>query len=356
MRRLEFTNPNTLEAGLAAEATQFHLTRPRLVCHGTSVAVSIPANVVQNTFPNRSAPRSTLSAMALAQAFATGERLDVERYQGLVANACHQELELHLLEPAPRPTVSVVVPCYEQAEFLSDAVASVVAQAFTDWELVVVDDGSPDDTVAVTERLKAAHSSRAIRLLRRPNGGVSAARNAGIAVSTGEYVLPLDADDTIAPEMLASTVAALDANPSVAIAYTDFERFGLEQGRFRAPDFDPQLVPSTNQFSYCALYRRDAWLQVGGYNPNMSAGYEDWDFWIGCVEAGFSATRVPVNGFRYRVRAASRNLNAIGRDGELRRRIRRNHPSAYRLPRRLGRGLHRVDRSLRLRFGDQVAG
>jgi glycosyltransferase involved in cell wall biosynthesis len=318
--------------------------------------VSIPANVVQSTYRNRAAPSSAQSLLALALAFATGKRLDVERFQGLIPNACHQEFELHLLEPVRGPTVSVVVPCYGQAEFLAEAVESVVAQTFIDWELVVVDDGSPDDTAAVTERLIAAHPSRDIRLLSRPNGGVSSARNAGIGSSTGKYVLPLDADDTIAPEMLAATVAALDANPAVAIAYTDFERFGLEVARVEAPEFEPRLVPSRNQFSYCALYRREAWLRVGGYNPNMSAGYEDWDFWIGCVEAAFKAMRVPILGFRYRVRSGTRTSDALERDPELRRRIRRNHPSAYRLPRRLGRGLHRVRRSLRLRFGERLAG
>jgi glycosyltransferase involved in cell wall biosynthesis len=185
---------------------------------------------------------------------------------------------------------------------------------------------------------------------------VSAARNAGIAFSTGKYVLPLDADDTIAPEMLATTVAALDAYPSIAIAYTDYETFGLEETRAQAPEFEPRLLPRVNQFGYCALYRRDAWVRVGGYNPNMSAGYEDWDFWIGCVEAGFKAMRVPQWGFRYRVRSGSRTSTALKRDGELRRRIRRNHPSVYRLRRRLGRGLYQVGRSLRLRFGERLAG
>jgi glycosyltransferase involved in cell wall biosynthesis len=349
IQTLNYRNPNTLEGAFAAEAIKFRGAHPRLACHERSVAVSIPANLVQTATPNRAAERSDQSVASLAEAFTSGRRLDLERYQGLITNACHQEMELFLLGPASAPIVSVVIPCYDQAQVLPDAVQSVIAQTFSDWEVIVVDDGSPDDTALVAQTLMAAHPSRRIRLLSRSNGGVSSARNAGIAISSGRYVLPLDADDTIAPEMLAMTVTALETNPNVTIAYTDYEKFGMEQGQVQAPEFDAALVPTINQFSYCSLFRRRAWLEVGGYNPNMSSGYEDWDFWVGCVKAGFSAMRVRGVGFRYRVRSGSRTSQALGRDRELRGRIRRNHPSLYSVRRRLGRGLHRLARSVRIR-------
>src|SRR5689334_1514338 len=106
------------------------------------------------------------------------------------------------------PRVSVVVPCWNQACFLPEAVGSVLEQTFRDFEIVIVDDGSPDDTADVAARLIAQNPDAQIRLVRRENGGLPAARNTGVAAARGELVLPLDADDRIAPGFLESAVAA----------------------------------------------------------------------------------------------------------------------------------------------------
>ena len=89
------------------------------------------------------------------------------------------------------PRVAVVSPCYGQAEFLPATVASVCAQTYGELEIVIVDDGSPDDTAAVAERLASAHAERPIRVMRQHNQGLSASRNKGIAAASGEYVLVL---------------------------------------------------------------------------------------------------------------------------------------------------------------------
>ena len=128
--------------------------------------------------------------------------------------------------PAGGPTVSVVTPCYGQAGFLPEAVSSVVAQTFTDWEIVIVDDGSPDDTAMVAAGLIALHGNR-VRLLRQANGGVARARNAGIAASSGRYVLPLD-----------ETVALLEARPKIGFAYTDLQLFDAAEDVRTTPEFD----------------------------------------------------------------------------------------------------------------------
>ena len=96
------------------------------------------------------------------------------------------------------------VACCNQAAFLSEAVTSVVRQTFGAWEVIIVDDGSPDDTANVAEQLIAEYGER-IRLIRQANGGLAAARNAGIAAARGRYILPLDADDRLAPLMLERT-------------------------------------------------------------------------------------------------------------------------------------------------------
>ena len=244
--------------------------------------------------------------------------------------------------PTASPAVSVVIPCYQQAAYLGEAVESVVGQAFDDWEVVIVDDGSTDATASVAEALIAAHPERRIRLLRQANSGVAAARNAGIAASSGRYVLPLDADDVLLPAMLARTVALLEAEPAVAVAYTDFEQFGAAERRIHTGPWDVEALAYANQLGICALYRREVWAAVGGYNPNMRHGYEDWDFWIGAAERGFVGRRIPEALWRYRARDGSRDREAWAHRRALRRRIARNHPAVFTRSRRMRFSIRRA--------------
>src|SRR5207249_2147019 len=115
------------------------------------------------------------------------------------------------------PAVSVVIPCYKLARYLPEAVASVVAQTFRDWELIIVNDGSPDETSEVARRLIAEHGGARIQLIEQANAGLSAARNAGIRAGRGKYVLPLDADDKLDSTMLERAVALVEQRPEVGI-------------------------------------------------------------------------------------------------------------------------------------------
>jgi len=248
------------------------------------------------------------------------------------------------------PAVSVIIPCYGQAQYLPEAVASVVAQTFTDWEIVIVDDGSPDDTGETAERLMAAHPGRRIRLVRQENHGLVGARNNGIAASTGRFVLPLDADNALLPEMLEKTVALLEADPSVAIAYTDYEHFGSDTRRIETGRWGTDALGVRNRLEACSLFRREVWSAVGGYNPNMRWGYEDWDFWIGAAERGFVGRRIPEPLFRYRIKPSSMYKTARRQHhGELMRQIARNHPALFTPGRRLSYFIRRVLGALRYR-------
>ena len=326
---VSFRNPNTLEAELANRAERFRESHPVLLCPGQSLAFCAPVNLVQQVCANRAGTQPALSAAALAEKFADGWRIDVSRFDGFVPSGCHQEVELPLAKVAePVPVVSVVMPCYKQAQFLREAVESVVAQTFTDWELIVVDDGSPDDTAATAEAIIAEHPGRAIRLLRKPNGGVSEARNAGIRMARGAYILPLDADDMIRPTMLEKTVRLLDSNRDVDIAYTDITHFGAVDRTIQAAEFDATKIPINNQLNVCSLYRRETWERCGGYRSS-TIGYEDWDFWVSSTAHGLQAQRIPESLFLYRVKEVSQYTQALARDGELRARIVLNHPQLY---------------------------
>lgn len=227
------------------------------------------------------------------------------------------------------PTVSVVVPCYKQAHYLAEAIASVVAQTFSDWELIVVNDGSPDETSRVAREIIACHPERRIRLVEKANGGLADARNAGIKEARGKYILPLDADDRIHPEMLAKTVQMLDTQPEIGIAYTDMARFGAVCDVFTWREYDLAQLPFRNQLNCCSLFRREAWTAAGGYNPNMKLGYEDWDFWVGCGEKGFVGKHLPEPLFLYRIKEASMYTKAVEHHRELHAQIVMNHPGLY---------------------------
>lgn len=329
LETLPFKNPNTLEAGLASVARSQFGQKDRLLCLEESVAFCNPLNLVQDVCENRSGRDESYSPKALLDAYAEGRRVDVARLAGLIPTSCHQEVPLSLSLAAPQvPTVTVVMPCYNQSAFLDDAVNSVLRQTFLDWELVIVNDGSTDDSRAEAQRLVSDNPERNIRLLDLKNGGVARARNEGILCAEGAYILPLDADDMIHPEMLAKSVQLLDSHPEVSIAYSDIEHFGARSLRIQASDFDAKALPQDNQLNCCSLFRREMFDATGGYKP-IYWGYEDWDFWVSCVAGGFLAKRIPEPLFLYRVKDVSRDTVAVTRDAQLRDRIVLNHPELY---------------------------
>ncbi len=329
LEQLEFKNPNILEDAMSRNTGRFRESHPFLLCPEKSAAFSIPANKVQEVCENRVGSSAALSAQNLAALFAQGQRIATETFDAFVPQACHQEAEYKMMAVAPPvPLISVVIPCYNQARFLAEAVASVVAQTQTDWEIIIVNDGSPDDTNSVARRLIKEHAGRRIRLLERKNGGLAQARNAGIRAAEGAYILPLDADDKIAPQMLEKTVALLENESRIAIAYTDIQHFGAVEKFIQAAEFDFKKICLDNQLNYCSLFRREVWEQVGGYRSWLY-GYEDWDFWIGSGENGFVARRIPGALLQYRVKDASMFIDAVARDKELRARIVLNHPALY---------------------------
>ncbi len=196
------------------------------------------------------------------------------------------------------PLVSVVLPCYNAHQHLAQTIASIRSQTLTDYEIVLVDDGSDDPaTLAFLETLEPD-----IRLIRQENRGLSAARNAGFKVSQGRYVLPLDCDDWIDRTFLEEAVGVLNANDDIAFAFSfialEGELSGLLQKRY---NFFEQLF--TNQLPYCILVRRSAWLYAGGYDETMLRGLEDWEFNLRLGSRGLHGLAVEKPLFHYRVRS-----------------------------------------------------
>jgi glycosyltransferase involved in cell wall biosynthesis len=202
------------------------------------------------------------------------------------------------------PRVTVVIPCFDDGRFLDEAVDSVLRQTFRDLEIIVVDDGSTD--AATRALLDDFHRPRTM-VIRADHAGPAAARNRGIGQGTGEFVLPLDADDRVGETYLEKAVRQMDADPALGVVYCLAEYFGERSG---SCGFHPYALPEIlwNNMIFCSgLYRRADWAAVGGYRPVMEHGWEDWDFWLSLIERGRGVHRIPETLFFYRVKPRSRN-------------------------------------------------
>jgi len=236
----------------------------------------------------------------------------------------------HSIDTATAPRVAVVIPCYNQAQYLAEAIESVVAQDYHDWHAIIIDDGSPDNTRAEAERLITKYKSFRIELIAQANQGPAIARNRAIAETHSEYILPLDADDKLHPSMIGRCVRLLDENPAIAIAYCDWQYFGAHTTIRHAPEYNKEILcQQENLFTCTSMFRRIAWSSTGGFNPNMRLGLEDWDFWVACAEHGFYGQRIPEVLFYYRAKDVGRNLTVQPHIRHMFARMVLNHPTLY---------------------------
>lgn len=222
--------------------------------------------------------------------------------------------------------VSVVIPCFNSGATVRQTVESVQAQTWGDTEIVVVDDGSTDiATIAVLDSLSG------VRLVRQENAGLPAARNAGFAAATGEYVLPLDADDWLEPDAIAELIQALEESQDASFAYSQIWLEGEAKGVLaKSYNFFEQLF--LNQMPYSNLMRRSLWQEIGGYDETMRRGYEDWEFNIRLGASGHCGVAVPRPLFHYRVASTGMLLARSNQlHGELWSAIQRKNAAIYRL-------------------------
>ena len=227
------------------------------------------------------------------------------------------------------PKVSVIVPCYNLGRYLDEAVGSVVAQTFTDYEVLVVNDGSTDPE---TNRLLAGYQRDKTRVIASENRGLSGARNVGIRQARGAYVCALDADDLLEPEMLDKSVRVLDAQPDVAFVSHWLRAFGEEAWEWTPERCDFPALLDTNTVNGAALVRRQAHFEVGLFDESMRDGCEDWDLWITMVERGLRGVILPEFLFRYRRRPGSMSgvMSRSGMNVDLYHRIAAKHAGTYR--------------------------
>jgi len=166
----------------------------------------------------------------------------------------------------------------------------------------VVDDGSTDrDTLEILENQKWPKTT----FIRTCNQGLAHARNNGIRVCGGKYILPLDADDKIGNTYLEKAVRVLEANESIGIVYCKAEFFGEATGAWELTAYRLSDILLDNMIFCSAMFRRSDWEKVNGYNPNMIYGWEDYDFWLSLIELGREVFCIPETLFFCRKRSSS---------------------------------------------------
>lgn len=201
------------------------------------------------------------------------------------------------------PAISVVIPCFNLGEYLDEAVDSVLRQTRRDFEIIVVDPGSTDES---TRRLLAEYRRPGTRVLATERRRAGGARNFGIARARGRYILCLDADDVLEPDCLEKTSRVLDDDPSVGLVTFWYTIFGRSEGRVFHGSVSHADFLAENCACTASLFRREAWERAGGYDEELE-GYEDWDFWLGILEHGYRAHLLREYLFRYRDRAGGKH-------------------------------------------------
>lgn len=199
--------------------------------------------------------------------------------------------------------VSIIVTTHNYAHFLAEALLSVKNQTFSDWECIVVDSGSTDNTREIMEKIVSGDNR--FKYLYQPNGGVSAARNSGIKISNGEFIQFLDGDDLLQKNKIKAQFTVFKTNPEADIIYSDvlfFDDGNPEVLRTSKTGNKPdswipkisgrgkivlKYLRSYNFFvTHSPLIKRSVIDSCEGFDENMAA-LEDWDFWLRCATNGF---------------------------------------------------------------------
>jgi glycosyltransferase involved in cell wall biosynthesis len=268
--------------------------------------------------------------------------------------------------------VNVVIPVYNQEQYIGECIRSVLAQTYTNFDVTIIDDGSTDRSLAVAQEVSDEYTAedRANRaryasliqagnlspsqyeplrlsiftrpdrtqpvIVSRENKGLSASRNEGFRMGDGEFILPLDSDDWIDPRYLELTVPRM-ADPQVGIVSTDMQYEGLLHTRIPPKGLTLEHEMRSNDLPICSLIRREAFEQTKGYetlfvevaNSTKVLGYEDWEMWIQILKRGWKVAVVNEPLFHYRVKPVSMITQATKLHSGLVRLIHLLHPDLW---------------------------
>lgn len=194
--------------------------------------------------------------------------------------------------------VSIIIPVYDVKPcYINDAINSALKQTYKNIEIIVVNDGSTkEETLAYLKTI----DNPVIKVVNQDNKGLAEARNIGIKNCTGEYILPLDADDIIDKTYVEKAIDIMENISDIGIVYCRANLFGVKAGEWSLPNFDLPSFLTQNCIFCTALFRKSDWEKVGGYKKEMCYGYEDFEFWLSLIENGAKVYKIPEILFHYR--------------------------------------------------------
>lgn len=199
--------------------------------------------------------------------------------------------------------ISIIVPCYNQAQYLDECLHSVVNQSFTEWECIIVNDGSTDNTTEIAKNWQ--EKDNRFKYISILNGGVANARNRGIELAENEWILPLDADDKISPNYLLLASEYFQSNPK--LIYGKAELFGEVNKPWNLETYSYRQLLASNIIYVSSLFKKSTWEKSRKFDSNLKAGLEDWDFWLEILNPEDKICYLPELVFHYRIKSGSRN-------------------------------------------------
>jgi glycosyltransferase involved in cell wall biosynthesis len=217
-------------------------------------------------------------------------------------------------------TVSVIIPAYNAGLFLRETLLSVFDQTYKDFEMIVIDDGSTDNTSMILDELR-----QKVKSIKQSNRGPSAARNAGVNLAQGKYLVFLDSDDLMLPGMLSEQVKYLEAHPELSLVYSNGYRFRVDKNGEETRELmtkTGEIIPLTPQSNPSemiiprnlfpidvAMVKRDAVLEVGCFDESLSS-IEDWDLWFRILTK-YPAAYLDLPAAKYRIRPGSNSSDTL---------------------------------------------
>jgi glycosyltransferase involved in cell wall biosynthesis len=179
--------------------------------------------------------------------------------------------------------ITLIVPCYNQARFLDEALRTVFNQSYEFWECIIVNDGSTDHTAAIAKYW--VEKDGRFSYVYKKNAGLSSARNTGVKLSKTSYILPFDSDDKLHLDFLQKAMDVLSKNQNIEVLSTRVQHFGVKNNVLELPKYSYEKLLIRNCFIACSIFKKSTFDRVGGYDENLKS-FEDWEFWIRALKDG----------------------------------------------------------------------
>ncbi|TYC17013.1 glycosyltransferase [Bizionia gelidisalsuginis] len=207
--------------------------------------------------------------------------------------------------------VSIIITCYNLGEFLQEALDSIINYPVLETlEIIIINDGSTEiDTKRILNKITYDYPN--VLVVNQENQGLAKARNNGIKLAKGEYIIPLDVDNKLRHGFIKKAIKSLDNNLDIEVVHGNAQFFGKRQGLWKVNPLDIKSLVLNNDIDACACFRKTTWEEFNGYDEQMPImGFEDWDLWLRFAAKGKQFQYVDDVFFDYRVREHSMLTNA----------------------------------------------